>query len=260
MSSGTPLGAWRVLILGGTAEARHLAAELQSRPGVCPISSLAGRVTDPRLPVGEVRIGGFGGVDGLARWLAHERIDAVIDATHPYASRIRAASFHAAEATGLPHLRLERPGWTAQTGDRWLRVPDLEAAAAALPGLGRRVFLTTGRQRLDAFTHLSDLWLLARVVDEPTEPLPSNVGIVRDRGPYTVDGEVGLLTTHHIEVVVTKDSGGEYTAAKLIAARQLGLTVVMVDRPPTTGAPATVPTVADALSWVDGVMPPGHAG
>lgn len=252
--------AWRVLILGGTAEARHLAAELESRPGVSSISSLAGRVKDPRLPVGEVRIGGFGGADGLAQWLAQERIDAVIDATHPYASRIRAASVHAAEATGLPHLRLERPSWPAQPGDRWLRVPDLAAAASAVPGLGRRVFLTTGRQSLGAFTHLSDLWLLARVVDEPTEPLPSNLAIVRDRGPYTVDGEVGLFVTHHIDIVVTKDSGGEYTAAKLVAARQLGLPVVMVDRPPTISASATVHTVTDALSWVDGVMPPGQTG
>jgi precorrin-6A/cobalt-precorrin-6A reductase len=242
----------RVLILGGTAEARELAATLHGRPGLQVMSSLAGRVQDPRLPVGEVRVGGFGGVDGLARWLSEHHVSALVDATHPYAERMHATALRAAELTGVAHLRLERPGWSASAADRWTRVPDFEAAAVALPGLGRRAFLTTGRQRLDAFTQLTDLWLLARVVDEPAGPLPANMRVIRDRGPYTVDSETALLTGHRVDVVVTKDSGGDYTAAKLTAARSLGLPVLMIDRPVPLDAPAVVRSVSAAASWIAG--------
>lgn len=242
-----------VLVLGGTAEARELAALLHGSPGVRVVSSLAGRVRDPRLPVGEVRVGGFGGVDGLTRWLVEHDVRALVDATHPYADRMHATAVRAAAAVGVPHLRLERPGWSRRPGDRWTRVPDVESAAAALPGLGTRAFITTGRQRLDAFTELPDLWLLARVVDEPAGPLPANMRIVRDRGPYTVDGETTLMSEHRIDVVVTKDSGGDYTAAKLTAARALGLPVVMVDRPGAVAA-AAVPSAAAAATWVEGQL------
>jgi len=208
-------------------------------------------------------VGGFGGADGLARWLVDERVEVVIDATHPYAERIRSASVQAAAATGLPHLRLERPGWTAQAGDRWLRVADFAAAASTMAEIGRRVFLTTGRQHLDAFMHLSDLWLLARVVDEPDGPVPANMELVRDRGPFTVESETELLTRHRIDVVVTKDSGGGYTAAKLVAARRLCLPVIIIDRPTPIAAPAVVSTVAEALSWLDRAIRPSqddHSG
>jgi precorrin-6A/cobalt-precorrin-6A reductase len=245
----------RVLLLGGTAEARELAAALVGRPDTVVVSSLAGRVANPRLPVGEVRIGGFGGVDGLTRWLVMHRVDALIDATHPYAQRIRSSAVRAAEATGVPHLRLERPGWTSGPGDRWHRVPHLAAAAELTPRLGGRAFVTTGRQGLDAFLPLRDTWLLVRVVDEPRTPLPGNVSVISDRGPYHVAAETALMAAHRIDVLVTKDSGGSYTRAKLTAARDLGLPVVMVDRPAAVAVPAKVTETGAAVAWLESALP-----
>lgn len=237
-----------VLILGGTAEARALAQALNDA-GVPIISSLAGRVARPRLPVGAVRIGGFGGPGGLADWLTEHRIVAVVDATHPFAERISASAVEAAARTGVPLLRLERPGWQAGDGDRWHRVPDLPRAAAAVRRLGaRRVLLTTGRQGLAAFAADDVTWFLIRCVDPPACPLPARHHVVLDRGPFTVDGELSLIDGHGIELVVTKDSGGRLTKAKLAAARARGLPVVVVSRPPRPGA-ATVGTVAAAAEW-----------
>jgi precorrin-6A/cobalt-precorrin-6A reductase len=254
----------RVLILGGTAEARELAAALAPRPDVMIISSLAGRVSDPRLPVGAVRIGGFGGPAGLARWLAEQRITAVIDATHPYAARIRTAAVVAAAEVGAAHLRLERPGWIAQPGDRWHRVAGYAEAAALLPRLGRRIFLTTGRQHLAAFTGRTELSFLARFVDPPDEPVPANVRVLLARGPYDAAREAELLRQHRIEVLVTKDSGGLLTVGKLTAARELSLPVVMIDRPspvPAGRPVAVVPDVAGALDWLArSGQPAGTAG
>ncbi|WP_422769958.1 cobalt-precorrin-6A reductase [Plantactinospora sp. WMMC1484] len=250
----------RVLLLGGTAEARDLAAALVDRPGTVVVSSLAGRVADPRLPAGQVRIGGFGGPAGLTRWLTEHRVDALVDATHPYAARMRVSAVEAAGATGVPYLRLERPGWTAGPGDHWHRVPDLAAAAALVPRLGRRAFVTTGRQGLDAFLHLTGNWLLVRVVDDPAMPLPGNVTVLRDRGPYEVAAERELLVTHRIDVLVSKDSGGAYTAAKLAAARDLGLPVVLVDRPAPVPLPAMVTEVTAALAWLETALPPARPG
>ncbi|MEU3456859.1 cobalt-precorrin-6A reductase [Micromonospora sp. NPDC006766] len=240
----------RVLILGGTAEARALAALLVDQPATRVISSLAGRVADPRLPVGEVRVGGFGGASGLARWLTTHRIDAVVDATHPYAARMRAAAVDAAATAGVAHLRLERPGWTAQQGDRWHRVPDVDAAARMLPRLGRRVLLTTGRQSISAFLPLTGLWILARVVDAPAEPIPAHVRLLRSRGPYTLEGELELMRTHRIDVLVTKDSGGPLTEAKLAAARRLELPVLMIERPAPVASSTAVATVEEAMDWL----------
>ncbi|WP_409463289.1 cobalt-precorrin-6A reductase [Amycolatopsis sp. GA6-003] len=237
-----------VLILGGTAEARDLAAELHER-GVAVVSSLAGRVTRPRLPVGEVRIGGFGGVEGLTTWLREHGVRAVVDATHPFAERIGANAFHAAQAAGIPLLRLARPGWQPGDADRWHWADDLEEAAALLPGLGTRVFLTSGRQGLAAFADLDPLWFLIRCVDPPGQPLPRAHEVVLDRGPYRLDGERALMTEHDIDVLVTKDSGGTMTAAKLTAARELGLPVVVVRRPPRPSA-AEAADVAAAVEWV----------
>ncbi|MGC7102250.1 cobalt-precorrin-6A reductase [Amycolatopsis lurida] len=239
----------KVLILGGTAEARALAAALVEQ-GVPVVSSLAGRVARPRLPVGEVRVGGFGGPDGLAAWLAEQRVGAVVDATHPFAERISASAVAATRLTGVPLVRLERPGWQASPGDDWHWASSLPEAADLLPGLGRRVFLTSGRQGLPAFAHLDDLWFLIRCVDPPEPPLPRQHELLLSRGPYQVDGEIKLLRTHRIEVLVTKDSGGEMTAAKLHAARQLGLPVVLVRRPTPAGAPRTVTTVDAVLDWL----------
>jgi precorrin-6A/cobalt-precorrin-6A reductase len=234
-----------ILILGGTAEARVLARELTAE-GRAVTSSLAGRVANPRLPDGEVRIGGFGGPDGLAAWLREHRVAAVLDATHPFAERISASAAQACARAAVPLLRLERPGWTERPGDRWHWVADLDEAAAATTA--RRVFLTTGRQGLAAFAGVSGAWFLIRCVDPPSGPLPRSHELLLDRGPYTVAGELGLIDHHRIELVVTKDSGGAHTAAKLDAARERGLPVVVVRRPPRPETP-TVRTVAEAVGW-----------
>ncbi len=238
-----------ILILGGTAEARALAQRLDDA-GRPVISSLAGRVARPRLPAGETRVGGFGGPDRLAAWLRDHDIDAVVDATHPFAARISASAAAAAPAAGVPLMRLERPGWTARPDDDWHRVPDLDAAAAAITRHGPgRVFLTSGRQGLAAFAPLADPWFLIRCVDPPETDLPARHEVLLDRGPYTLDGERELLERHRIDLLVTKDSGGDHTAPKLDAARERGIPVVVVDRPPRPAVP-TVPTVEEALAWL----------
>jgi precorrin-6A/cobalt-precorrin-6A reductase len=240
----------RVLILGGTGEARALAGALAERADLTVVSSLAGRVRAPTLPAGSVRIGGFGGVDGLAAYLRAERFDAVVDATHPFAATITAAAVAATDRVGVPLLVLRRPGWTPGSGDRWHRVATLAEAAAALPELGERVFLTTGRQGLAEFAALDRHWFLVRSVDPPAPPVPSRMRILLDRGPFTVAGERALLAEHRIDVLVTKDSGGEMTAAKLVAARELGVPVLVQTRPPAPDAP-TEPTVARALRHLE---------
>jgi precorrin-6A/cobalt-precorrin-6A reductase len=226
-----------VLVLGGTGEARALAAEVV---GVRVVSSLAGRVSAPRLPVGEVRIGGFGGVAGLIEYLRAEDVSAVVDATHPFAERITANAVEACRQAGVPLLVLRRPGWPAEEG--WTRVASLEEAAAAVGE--RRAFITTGRQGLAAFSSG-----VARTVDPPEPPVPG-VTVLLDRGPYTVDSEIRLMREHGIEVLVTKDSGGPMTSAKLEAARVLGIPVIVVRRPPLPDGVEVVGTVADAVAWV----------
>jgi len=237
-----------VLILGGTAEARALAADLHGA-GVAVISSLAGRVSQPRLPVGKLRIGGFGGPEALARWLEDHAVAAVVDATHPFAQRISASAAQAAATAGVALLRLERPGWQAGEGDRWLWVDDLAGAAGALARLrAGRVMLTSGRQGLAAFAGDGERWFLIRCVDPPQVALPPRHELLLDRGPFTLEGERALIDAHGIDVVVTKDSGGPLTAAKLQAARERGLPVVLVRRPAREQV-ATVRTVAAAAAW-----------
>ncbi|WP_424923713.1 cobalt-precorrin-6A reductase [Amycolatopsis acidicola] len=241
-----------ILVLGGTGEARALAAELVARD-LRVVSSLAGRVANPRLPVGEVRVGGFGGPDGLARWLTENHVEAVVDATHPFAERIGASAFQGARTAGVPLLRLQRPGWQAGPGDEWHWVSSLDEAASKITELGERIFLTSGRQGLSAFACCTDQWFLARCVDPPEPPLPPKIEILLDRGPYEVEGESALLREHRIDVLVTKDSGGTMTTAKLRAARERGIPVVVVKRPsrPET---TTVETVPAALSWVSAML------
>jgi precorrin-6A/cobalt-precorrin-6A reductase len=236
-----------ILILGGTAEARELAQALHDA-GVRVTSSLAGRVARPRLPAGEVRIGGFGGREALAKWLADHGVRAVVDATHPFAERISASAAAACPAAGVPLLRLERPGWSETPGDRWTWVDDLQAAARAVPRLGTRVLLTTGRQGLAAFAGVEDAWFLVRCVDPPDPPLPPDATVILDRGPYTLEGELALIDLNGIDLVVTKDSGGALTEAKLAAARRRGLPVVVVRRP-ARPVPDRVADVAAALAW-----------
>ncbi|MFR9804543.1 cobalt-precorrin-6A reductase [Pseudonocardia sp. RS010] len=231
----------RLLILGGTSDARALAEllTLTNDRALSVVSSLAGRVRSPRLPPGEVRVGGFGGIAGLVAYLRDEGITRVVDATHPFAAGMTANAAAACARTGVPLTILRRPGWTAQPGDRWHRVASLAEAADILPRLGARVFLTTGRQDLAAFADL-DLWFLVRSVDPPDPPVPRRMRSILARGPFTVDGETALLREHAVDVLVTKDSGGMDTAAKLTAARPLGVPVVMIDRP---ALPPGVPVV-----------------
>jgi precorrin-6A/cobalt-precorrin-6A reductase len=243
-----------VLILGGTAEGRELAARLHA-DGIPVISSLAGRVARPRLPPGEVRIGGFGGPDGLAAWLTEHDIGAVVDATHPFAARIGHAAADAAARSAVPLLRLERPGWAARPGDRWHAVADVAEAAATVSTLGRRALLALGRQEVAAFAHDGETWFLVRSIGAPEPPLPPRHELLLDRGPFTLGDERDLLDAHAIDVVVTRDSGGDQTSAKLTAARERAIPVVLVRRPPRPQV-ATVATVADAAAWCRITSPP----
>jgi len=245
-----------VLVLGGTTEGRELAAALDGRPGLQVVTSLAGRVQEPLPLAGPVRSGGFGGVDGLVAWLRAHHPALLVDATHPYATRITGAAAQAAARAQVPALRLARPGWTPQVGDRWHRVPDAAAAAAVLPALGSRPLLTTGHGGLPAFLAADGcarLPVLLRCVEPVAEPLPAPWRVLLARGPFTVEGERELLHRERIDVLVTRDSGG--SAAKLDAAREAGTPVVVLDRPRVASgdrALPQVPTVAAALAWIDG--------
>lgn len=242
-----------VLILGGTGEARELAALLVDR-GLQVVSSLAGRVSAPRLPVGEVRIGGFGGVGGLATYLRETGVRAVVDATHPFARVISGNAAAACASADVPLLRLERPGWSEAPGaDDWHWVENHDAAAEATARLGRRPLLTVGRQSLDRFTGpLADVPAVARVVDPPDHELPEQWLVLRARGPYTEAGERELMERHGVDVVVTKDSGGAFTWPKMAVATAAGIPVVVVRRP---GPPPGVRVVATATEAADSV---GH--
>lgn len=237
-----------MLVLGGTGQARELAAALHER-GIPVVTSLAGRTAAPIRPPGGVRSGGFGGATGLAGWIAGNDVTALVDATHPFAETITTHAVAAAAATGVPLLLLRRPGWRAVTGDDWRRVPSLDAAAAALPGTGDRVLLATGRGGVAAFAAMPQ-WFLIRSVDPPGPPLPVRHQVVAARGPFALDDERALLREHRIEVLVTRDSGGAAVAAKLVAARELGLPVLVVDRPPVPAGVRVVAGVAAALEWL----------
>ena len=247
----------RILILGGTGEARELAAELAAA-GIDVLSSLAGRVRRPRLPDGRVRVGGFGGADGLADFLRAEAITSVVDATHPFAASITRNAAEAASRTGVPLLVLRRPPWPADPA--WDTVGDIRAAAAAVrEWAGESVFLTTGRRDLGAFAADERHRFLVRAVDppDPDGPAPRRMTLVLDRGPYTVDDESALMREHGVGLLVTKNSGGSMTAAKLQAARDLGLKIVVVRRPPLPPGCSAVATVAEAAAWIGQADQPG---
>nr|WP_240969268.1 cobalt-precorrin-6A reductase [Streptomyces sp. HNM0575] len=218
--------------------------------GLRVTSSLAGRVASPRSLPGQVRVGGFGGVDGLARWLREHDVDALIDATHPFAETISFNAARAAARTHTPLLALRRPGWVPGEGDDWRPAASLTEAATLLPSVGRRVFLTTGRTGLAAFAPLDELWFLVRSVDPPGAPHPRNMEVLLERGPFGLDRERELLRRFRIDVMVTKDSGGSGTAPKLAAAREAGLPVIMVHRPPVPEGVPVVRTPAEAVSWL----------
>ncbi|HEY5980700.1 MAG TPA: cobalt-precorrin-6A reductase [Microlunatus sp.] len=249
-----------VLILGGTAEARALAADLVAA-GRPVISSLAGRVRDPALPVGDVRVGGFStaardGVDGLAVYLTEHEIGAVIDATHPFAAKISAHAAAAAARTGTPLLRLQRPGWRDHPdATRWTWVASTDAAVVA-GASAERPLLTTGRQSLDRFLPWAGRDVTVRVVDPPSITVPGRWRVIRSRGPYAYADEHALMSAAGSDLLVTKDSGGDHTAAKLAAARDLGVPVVVIRRPaPPPGVPqvATVGEVLIRLSYPTGL-------
>jgi precorrin-6A/cobalt-precorrin-6A reductase len=233
----------RILLLGGTTEARELAPRLTAL-GFDVVSSLAGRVAEPTLPVGEVRIGGFGGSAGLAAYLRDEKIDAVIDATHPFAEHITANAYAAARDVGARHLLLRRPGFVLHPD--FEVVPDVHHAAAAIEP-GAHVFLTIGRQHVAAFAHV-DARFLIRAIDPPTV-LPHHHVLLLDRGPFALEAEIELMQRHGIDTLVTKDSGGSATAAKLDAASQLGMRVIVIARPPVPEGAELVGDVEAAVDW-----------
>jgi len=263
-----------ILILGGTTEgyalAETLAAHRQARPRMQPmqptpraldparwrvISSLAGRTSSPRLPAGDTRIGGFGGVAGLVDYLREQRIAAVIDATHPFAATMGWHAAEACQALGLPLLRLERPAWQPEPGDRWHPVRDWDIACETLQELGaRRVLLALGRQDLQPFVALTAIHFLIRCVSPP-EPLPAfvNAELLLARGPFDLASERALLDAHRIDAIVCKNSGGEATAAKLIAAREREIPVVIRQRPSRPALPSCA-DVSSAGDWLAQVL------
>jgi precorrin-6A/cobalt-precorrin-6A reductase len=244
-SGSVPL---RVLLLGGTSEASEIARRLADDDGLRVLSSLAGRVNQPRIPAGPVRIGGFGGVDGLTAFLKEGKIRAVIDATHPFASRISANAETACKQLGVPLIAFARAPWAKHEADHWHAVPDTERAAAYIAKTASRVFLAIGRQQLDAFASCNNAWFLIRAIDPPDVSLPANTKLLLERGPFLLEDELGLLRDHAIDCVVSKNSGGPATYAKIEAARLLRIPVVMVDRPPRKHTVATVDSINGVLS------------
>jgi precorrin-6A/cobalt-precorrin-6A reductase len=248
----------RLLILGGTAEAAALARAALARFGdrLSVISSLAGRTGNPSHPPGAVRIGGFGGVDGLAAYLSEQSIDLLIDATHPFAATIAAHGRAAAEAAGTPRLKLLRPAWRRHPLDRWVEVEDLFGAAAIVGRTGKRAWLTIGTGDLQVFRGIDDVWFLVRLIDPPMAPLPlKNYDVIQGKGPFTLEEERLMIERHRIEVIVAKASGGTATEAKIIAARAAGLPVVMVRRPPVPPG-EVVDSVETALDWLGARLGP----
>ncbi len=240
----------KLLILGGTTEASAMARALADDTRFQAIISLAGRTRHPAPQPVPCRVGGFGGTTGLARYLADHRIDALIDATHPFAAQMTRHAEDAARLTATKLLVVQRPAWRKQPGDHWIGVPDMGSAAAALGPLPRRVLLTIGRQDLAPFAAAPWHRYVLRSVDPPPpNSLPPGTEVIVARGPFAETAEHDLLATRRIEIVVTKNSGGSATQAKLAAARKLGLPVIMVARPPPPSA-ATVATVTEALAWI----------
>lgn len=243
----------RVLLLGGTSEARALARRLDEQ-GVDVVSSLAGRVSSPRLPVGAVRIGGFGGVDGLVAALREGEFTHVVDATHPFAVAMRAHAVEACANTAVPLIRLARPGWAEHPdAASWRWVGGYDEARSVVDDAGwDRPFLTTGRQTLTHFASWHDKHVLVRIVEPLETPPPATWRVLRTRGPFDVDAEIATMREHGVDVLLTKDSGGAYTAAKLTAARTLGVPVIVVARPDAPAGLREVSAVAEVEAFLKG--------
>jgi len=242
----------RILLLAGTAEARSIASELAQMSGIEAFASLAGATQRPERLDLPTRIGGFGGVAPMIDWVTAEKIDAILDATHPFAAQISQNARLVAQKCGLPYLQVMRPAWRPQTGDKWHEMPDMASAAQALLS-GQRVFLATGRTTLDAFKSRSDCWFLARVIDATQSEFPLQNGhFTRGRPPFSVADEVAVFREAGIDILITKNAGGANSKSKLIAARELGLPVLMIARPAIEPS-RIVETVADAMTWVKGL-------
>ncbi len=239
----------RILILGGTTEASALARLLAGDARFEATLSLAGRTTAPKPQPLKTRSGGFGGAEGLARWLRDNATEAVIDATHPYADRISANAVAACTATGVPLVSIVRAAWQQQPSDNWQIVPSVEAAACTLGATPRRVFLSLGRLELDAFVQAPHHRYVARLIDPPDVAVPPDIAFLRARGPFDKQAETDLFTAEKIDVIVSKNSGGEATYAKIEAARELGLPVIMIERPNKPAGHAVMSPEA-AIAWL----------
>jgi len=241
----------RILILGGTTEARRLAERLVERADVAVTVSLAGRTSAPARHAVPVRIGGFGGAEGLGEYLTAERVDALVDATHPYAAIVSANAADAAAATHVPLLALRRPPWAALAGDRWTEVADAAAAVQALGEAPQRVFLTVGKREIRTFARAPQHHYLVRSVEPVDPPLAvPHASYVTGRGPFTEADDRALLVAHAIDLIVARNSGGTATYGKIAAARALGLPVILLRRPVLPEVP-TVETIEEALTWLD---------
>lgn len=219
----------RILILGGTQDAIEI-AQLAHAAGYDVTTSLAGVTRAPKLPIGAVRSGGFGGAEAMAAFIRAQGFVAVVDATHPFAAQISRAGFEAAGLAAIPYARLERPAWQAQSGDNWVCVPDIAAAVAALPP-NAKVFLTVGRKAVPQFMARADLSGIARMIEPPPQTFTPGWTLLLARPPFDVEEEKGLMQLECITHLVTKNSGGEMTRSKLVAARDLFLPVIMIERP-----------------------------
>lgn len=240
----------KLLILGGTSEASELGYALANDPKFQATISLAGRTQNPVPQSLPTRSGGFGGTEGLVRYLVEHHVEALIDATHPFAAQITRNAEAAAQQTSIPLLVIWRPAWCKQPGDRWIEVADMHQAALALGPLPRRVLLTIGQKDLEPFAAAPWHHYVLRSVEAPRQKyLPQHAEVITARGPFTVEDEYTLLCERRIELLVTKNSGGTATEAKLIAARMLNLPVVIVTRPAPPTA-ETVATVPEALAWL----------
>jgi precorrin-6A/cobalt-precorrin-6A reductase len=244
----------RLLILGGSTEASALARRVADRRDLWAILSFAGRTRGLVAPPIPFRVGGFGGVEGLRAFLVEDRIDVVVDATHPFAVRMSRNAAEACEDLALPLAVLTRPAWRRQDGDRWVCVPDVDAAVRACGPDARRVFVTIGGLQLAAFTVAPHHHYVVRTIDPPAAiaGLPSH-RLILARGPFGVEAEIALMRDERVEVLVTKNSGGTATRAKIDAARVLGIEVVMVERPMADGAGFT--TVDAVMEWIDAHRP-----
>jgi precorrin-6A/cobalt-precorrin-6A reductase len=239
----------RILLLGGTTEAGLMARALAGA-GIDAVYSYAGRTATPAAQPLPVRIGGFGGIEGLCAYLRDHGISHLIDATHPFAGQMSAHAVAASHATGTPLLALERAPWQPGPGDRWIRTADVAAAVASLPEDPARVFLAIGKQSLDAFAARPQHHYLLRLVDPPEAALPvPQARVILGRGPFTPAGDLALLRDHGVQIVVAKNAGGQGAEAKLAAARALALPVILIERPQVPPR-ASVETVAEAMGWL----------